>query len=69
MSYPTRSTSFINFRPEAVTYTNHNDETEKQKQLIYCCSERSVYDPARGAEVLGGPAPQPLTTIVIEAPK
>ena len=66
LSYPTRSTSFINFRPEQITYTNRSDETVQQKQLIYCCSERSVYDPARGAEVLGGPAPQPLTTIVIE---
>jgi Rieske Fe-S protein len=66
LSYPTRSTSFINFRPEEITYTNRNDETVQQKQLIYCCSERSVYDPAKGAEVLGGPARQPLTTIIIE---
>ena len=34
--------------------------------MIYCCSERSVYDPARGARVLAGPAPQPLTAILLE---
>ena len=35
------------------------------KGVIYCCSERSVYDPARGARVLGGPAPQPLAAIAL----
>lgn len=34
--------------------------------VIYCCSEKSVYDPARGARVLGGPAPQPLAAIALE---
>jgi arsenite oxidase small subunit len=31
--------------------------------VIYCCSEGSVYDPAEGCRVLGGPAPQPLAAI------
>jgi len=66
MSYPTPSLSFINFRSEAVSYTDKNKNHKKQKQLIYCCSERSAYDPAKGAQVVGGPAPQPLTTIVLE---
>lgn len=34
--------------------------------MIYCCSEKSVYDPARGGRVLGGPAPQPLAAIELE---
>lgn len=66
LSYPTKSASFINFRPEEITFTDRNNETKKKKGLIYCCSERSVYDPSTGAEVLGGPATQPLTTIVLE---
>jgi Rieske Fe-S protein len=65
LSYPTRATSFINYRPEEVTYVRSDQSTDKRKQLIYCCSERSVYDPSKGAKVLGGPAPQPLTAILI----
>jgi len=34
--------------------------------VIYCCSEKSVYDPARGGRVLGGPAPQPLAAIALD---
>ena len=34
--------------------------------MIYCCSEKSVYDAKRGANVLGGPAPQPLAVVVLE---
>ena len=66
LSYPTKGASFISFRPEEITYMNHEQKATKSKQLIYCCSERSVYDPADGARVLGGPAPQPLTTILLE---
>ncbi len=63
LSYMSRSASFINFRPEEITYINNQELAVKQQQLIYCCSERSVYEPAKGAKVLGGPASQPLTTI------
>ncbi|MFQ5938011.1 MAG: hypothetical protein ACE5LB_16545, partial [Acidiferrobacterales bacterium] len=38
----------------------------KRPHVIYCCSEKSVYDPIRGARVLGGPAPQPLAAILLE---
>jgi hypothetical protein len=34
--------------------------------VISCCSDRSVYDPAAGARVVSGPAPQPLATILLE---
>jgi arsenite oxidase small subunit len=66
LSYATRTTSFINFRPEEISYVDSHNKTNKNNQLIYCCSERSVYDPAKGAKVVGGPARQPLTTIIIE---
>ncbi len=61
MSYPTKQISFINYRPE-----HKIADTNSSQQVIFCCSERSMYDPAKGAQVMSGPAPQPLTTIVVE---
>ena len=66
LSYPTKTLSFLNYRPESVQYVNSDLSTENRSQLIYCCSERSAYDPAEGAQVLGGPASQPLAAIDIE---
>ncbi|HXZ49316.1 MAG TPA: hypothetical protein VEG27_09865 [Usitatibacter sp.] len=59
MAYPTRQVSFIGYRdgPSPVAGPG---------QVITCCSDRSVYDPARGARVVSGPAPQPLATILLE---
>jgi arsenite oxidase small subunit len=37
-----------------------------QGKVITCCSDRSVYDPASGAKVVSGPAPQPLAAILLE---
>ena len=34
--------------------------------MIHCCAEHSQYDPAAGAKVLAGPAPHPLTAILLE---
>ena len=34
--------------------------------MIHCCSEHSQYDPAAGARVVAGPAPQPLAAILLE---
>ncbi|MXZ81333.1 MAG: hypothetical protein F4Z15_08255 [Gammaproteobacteria bacterium] len=65
-TYPARSVSFINFRPEEISYRDHDNNVKKQSALIYCCSESSVYDPARGARVMGGPAPVSLTTILLD---
>ena len=60
LAYPTRQISFISYRnatgPATITHDN----------VIHCCSEHSEYDPATGARVLGGPAPQPLSAIVLE---
>jgi len=66
MSYPADEVSFINYRHSTVSYLNKDKTTEQRAQVIYCCSEKSVYDPLRGARVLGGPAPQPLATVELE---
>jgi len=63
MSYPTREVSFINYRHEMVRYTNLDHRSTNRNGVIYCCSEGSVYDPAEGGRVLGGPAPQPLAAV------
>ena len=61
LSYPTRQLSFISFQGAGEKST-----TGKDGGLIHCCSEHSRYDPAQGAKVLSGPAPQPLATILLE---
>lgn len=60
MTYPTRQISFISYRskPGASGISRPN--------MIHCCSEHSEYDPASGARVVGGPAPQPLSAILLE---
>jgi arsenite oxidase small subunit len=57
--YPTRDVSFISFRKKRA-------QRGVQDELIHCCSENSQYDPARGAQVLAGPAPQPLCAVLLE---
>ena len=59
LTYPTKQVSFIGYRhePSAVA---------PQGKVITCCSDRSVYDPAAGARVVSGPAPQPLATVLLE---
>lgn len=66
MSHPAREVSFINYRHQPATFQDASEKTAQRGQIIYCCSEKSVYDPAEGAKVLGGPAKQPLTTITLE---
>lgn len=66
MSHPAPSVSFINYRHDDARFVNSAEEIEQRAGVIYCCSEKSVYDPARGCEVLGGPAPQPLAAIELE---
>ncbi len=66
LSHPTPTVSFLNFRPELTRFMGRNQQVSERKQIIYCCSERSAYDPARGAEVVGGPARQPLTAVELE---
>lgn len=56
--YPTREVSFISFRKTRA-------RRGVQDQLIHCCADHSQYDPARGAQVLSGPAPQPLCAVLL----
>lgn len=60
MSYPTPQISFISYRAESTA------PTVTRPNVIHCCSEHSEYDPSSGARVLGGPAPQPLSAILLE---
>ena len=67
MTHPAREVSFINYRHGKVRYLDSGDRPREGNGVIYCCSERSVYDPSDGARVLGGPAKQPLATILLQS--
>ena len=60
LSYPTPQISFISYREKSTASGVMKPDT------IHCCSEHSEYDPAAGAKVLSGPAPQPLAAILLE---
>jgi arsenite oxidase small subunit len=60
MTYPTPQISFISFRGRSPS------PASTHPNVIHCCSEHSEYDPALGARVVGGPAPQPLSAILLE---
>ena len=62
LTYPTIDISFISFRPGR----GGSGAVNKHADVIHCCSEHSQYDPAQGAKVLAGPAPQPLAAILLE---
>ncbi len=59
LSYPTREISFISYRPESTPQNRF-------AHVIHCCSEHSQYDPAEGARVVAGPAPQQLAAILLD---
>lgn len=65
LTYPSAMVSFIGYRPQPVAYVGKNG-MERRPGMIQCCSERSVYDPAEGARVLSGPAPQALAAVALE---
>ncbi len=58
LAYPTREVSFIRYQKDASATSGAH--------VIHCCADHSVYDPAQGARVLSGPAPQPLAAILLE---
>jgi Rieske Fe-S protein len=60
MSYPTPQISFISYREKSTA------SGVMRANTIHCCSEHSEFDPAAGAKVVGGPAPQPLAAILLE---
>jgi arsenite oxidase small subunit len=59
LTYPTRDISFISYRDE-------HSAGSRFDHVIHCCSEHSQYDPAAGARVVAGPAPQPLAAILLD---
>ena len=63
MTHPAKPVSHLNFRPEEKTYYDADGKEQRRPQLITCCSEYSIYDPAKGAKVMSGPASQPLAAI------
>jgi Rieske Fe-S protein len=60
LSYPTPQISFISYRDRSTA------SAVSRPNMIHCCSEHSEYDPSSGAKVVGGPAPQPLSAILLE---
>jgi Rieske Fe-S protein len=58
LAYPTRDVSFIRYQKDR--------SATSSGAVIHCCADHSVYDPAQGARVVSGPAPQPLAGIVLE---
>ncbi|MEP7206175.1 MAG: (2Fe-2S)-binding protein [Casimicrobiaceae bacterium] len=58
LAYPTREVSFIRYQRRA--------SATSDAHVIHCCADHSVYDPAVGARVVAGPAPQPLAAILLE---
>jgi Rieske Fe-S protein len=58
LAYPTPDVSFIRYQPQR--------SATSEARVIHCCADHSVYDPASGARVLAGPAPQPLAAILLE---
>jgi Rieske Fe-S protein len=59
MTYPTPQISFISYREKSSVPSSRSN-------VIHCCSEHSQYDPASGARVVAGPAPQPLAAVLLE---
>jgi Rieske Fe-S protein len=57
LMYPTPQISFIGVR---------KGFSGEPAQVIHCCGDNSRYDPAAGARVLAGPAPQPLAAVLLE---
>ena len=60
LNYPTPQVSFISYRDKSTA------SPTARANVIHCCSEHSEYDPAAGAKVVSGPAPQPLSAILLE---
>jgi Rieske Fe-S protein len=58
LAYPTRQVSFIRYQRDR--------SATSDARVIHCCADHSVYDPAEGARVVAGPAPQPLAANVLE---
>jgi Rieske Fe-S protein len=58
LAYPTKEVSFIRYQRDR--------SATSDARVIHCCADHSVYDPASGARVVAGPAPQPLAAILLD---
>jgi len=67
MSHPARPISHIAYREQEVSFYNSDGEEQTRDGVISCCSERSVYDPSSGGDVLSGPATVPLAAIALSS--
>ena len=56
LMYPTPQLSFIGVR---------KGFDGEPSQVIHCCGDNSRSDPAQGARVMAGPAPQPLAAVLL----
>lgn len=65
MTHPKREITFIGYRQQSARFLDSQKQSAQRARVIYCCSEKSVYDVTQGARVLGGPAPQPLATVLL----
>lgn len=59
LAHPTPTLSYISFR-------RARNSEDPATGVISCCAENSTYNPSRGAEVISGPARQPLASILLE---
>ena len=59
---PSPKKSFIN-------YNSRGAKSDGASGRITCCLHGSIFDPAQGGKVVGGPAPQPLTAIELDYDK
>lgn len=67
LTHPSAPVSFIGYRRHEVGFLDKSsNKVERRSAVIQCCSEHSIYDPAQGAKVLSGPAPQPLASIGLD---
>jgi len=66
MSHPAKPISHIAYRDQEVSFYDKSGKKHMRDGVISCCSERSVYDPARAGDVLSGPAPSPLAAIELK---
>lgn len=61
LTHPTPNDSFIKYVPKSTPTMAYSSSG-----IIVCSSHLSAYDAKAGAKVLGGAAPQPLASIVLE---
>ena len=53
-------------RKSFINYNHKGDKSGEASGRITCCLHGSIFDPAQGGKVVGGPAPQPLTAIELD---